>query len=377
MAIKLPDLNFFKKLFKDKYLSRQIISQKEIPSLLPAYKVYGEVPSKFVYNHKKSRHYLPDITINLFKNKMIVCGKGILYSLPGLEPHIDKIQYPNYTEFLTENIDQKNQVKIDNISDQLCVSLFRPGDRIYGHWLVDILPRVWLVEHFTNLKPFYLVRNRPAYTDVFFDSIGVSANRIISVNELFRHNLNNVLILEKAVHVSNLRFNQFFSKLIAQFGKCIVNHVNSQYSLDLNKYSKKKLFISRGNWTENSKKHHRCLINRKEVENIFSEFGYEIISPENFSMVEQIAMFQNAKVIAGEDGSGLHNSLFGMERMHCINLRSSKNGSLIQGSLCSALNQSISYIFGSIPSEVTNKNRQSDYIIEPINVINLLKEIEA
>lgn len=65
-----------------------------------------------------------------------------------------------------------------------------------------------------------------------------------------------------------------------------------------------KIFLSR------SKIKERPLENEAEIEEIFKGTGYEIVSPEDYPMAEQIRMAASAKAIAGCVGSGLYLAAF-------------------------------------------------------------------
>lgn len=66
----------------------------------------------------------------------------------------------------------------------------------------------------------------------------------------------------------------------------------------------KKIFLRR------PKKSNRNIINSSEVEGVFLEFGYHIFLPDDYSLLDQIDVFQQAKCIASMHGSGLDNILF-------------------------------------------------------------------
>ena len=50
--------------------------------------------------------------------------------------------------------------------------------------------------------------------------------------------------------------------------------------------------------------------NREELEEFFSAEGYEVVYPERFTFLEQVAMFRDADYIIAEGGSAPHNTLF-------------------------------------------------------------------
>lgn len=90
-------------------------------------------------------------------------------------------------------------------------------------------------------------------------------------------------------------------------------------------------------------------------------FGYEIFYPEMQTVEEQICKFSSATHIAGENGSGLHSTIFAPSSAIVTCLRSV--GSL-QASLVSASGQKMSYVFG-----VTESDRQPERYT--INVADL------
>lgn len=65
----------------------------------------------------------------------------------------------------------------------------------------------------------------------------------------------------------------------------------------------------------------REMVNQAEIEQIALEEGLTLIRPETLSIPEQIAHFAQAKLIVGEFGSAMHNTLFSPPgaRVFCLN----------------------------------------------------------
>lgn len=63
----------------------------------------------------------------------------------------------------------------------------------------------------------------------------------------------------------------------------------------------RRLFVSRGE----SRK--RWLLNREDVERAVAKAGFEIVHPETLPFAEQVALFSQASVVAGESGAALAN----------------------------------------------------------------------
>lgn len=76
----------------------------------------------------------------------------------------------------------------------------------------------------------------------------------------------------------------------------------------------RRLYISRKN------AYLTRVVNGQQLENVFKEFGYEIICPETMSFKEQLKIFSEAEFIAGPSGAGLTNLLFANKNsaMICI-----------------------------------------------------------
>ena len=69
-------------------------------------------------------------------------------------------------------------------------------------------------------------------------------------------------------------------------------------------HKKRKIFLTR---PSSSNRH---LDNAKEVESTFARFGYEIILPDELSLVEQACMARESSIIASLHGAGLSNAFF-------------------------------------------------------------------
>jgi len=138
-----------------------------------------------------------------------------------------------------------------------------------------------------------------------------------------------------------------------------------------NQYSpSKRIFISRSK-LDKSGVDSRSLSNRETIESIFKSFGFEIFHPEKHSVEKQINMFRNADLVAGEAGSGLHNSVFMKPGGTIINLQSSRQEHLIQSSLVNVNETNCVYIWGRNETD----DWSSNFEISPNDVEKLLREL--
>ncbi len=311
--------------------------------------------------NKHERYYgLPELIIGKVSHGY-VCSSGFIYTKDGIiysELQFDK-------EFVSNKTKQDKINKTIN-SDKI-ISLLRAGDGIYGHWLVDILPIVWLSRKIKDIDEYkYVVRkNIPQFAIEFLSYFSITKDNLIIVDNQTKVNFNS------AIYISNLRYDQIMHPLIKDFS---FEFKNLMLATDMNlnagrRNNIRKIYLSRGKWKRSTINKIRNLINREDVENYFFEKGFEIVYPETISLKEQVKLFSTTNILAGEDGSALHNSIFLDKGTEIICLKGKKNHSLIQGSLCSMMGQKISYIIGDTIGEESNRN--SMYKIE-INDLEIL-----
>lgn len=245
------------------------------------------------------------------------------------------------------------------------VSLIRPADHIYGHWLIDILPQVYLLEKcLTRLENITYIINKscPEFIFELLGYLGIDKKRILQIDPRQEG-----VIIDQCFFVDNLRYDQVIHTAFKDFSAFM-----RQKALD-NSMVRDRLFISRRQWVERQKKVHRTLINFDEVQEFYLQKGFTIVHPETLTFSEQIKLFSNASYIVGEDGSGLHNSIFAHSAMiNCI--RGSMNHSLIQASLDAKSNNNIGYLLGRI--EGSRLGRESNFVAD-LNALEKLYEASS
>ncbi len=227
--------------------------------------------------------------------------------------------------------------------------LYRPGDHIYGHWLLDILPRAWLIQTiFPNRNVTYLIRQgSPSFARVMLEAIGLPSERIIEIDIASSYPEAKALLV-----ATNMRYNQVVHPLIKCFSASLIKSVGGHDS-DL---APESIFVSRRSWKAKAAEK-RQLLNIKEVETFYDNLGYRLTSPEIMPFSEQVKLFRKTTRLAGVEGSGLHNSIFSAPNTIVDALRSPNNKSLIQVSTCVSCGQTINLICGqnAVPSTISRE----------------------
>lgn len=101
-----------------------------------------------------------------------------------------------------------------------------------------------------------------------------------------------------------------------------------------------KLYLSRSKLgRDGTASDFREITNEPEIETVFADHGYTIVHPQDLSMREQIDLYLRARVMAGPNGSALHNCIFSLDCTAVIQLLTPPRiwGAKLQNTLCQFL----------------------------------------
>lgn len=171
---------------------------------------------------------------------------------------------------------------------------------IWGHWLIDYLPRFGVVkavkgEHFADLK-ILLPHSSPEWIYRFLAlACGVNRDNIIGYNPG-----SDIVLCREAILPSYCYTGEFsFHSFVRDFYNSLKPNIGTEKK-------SRKILVSRADFSHGN----RPFPNRAAFESMAAERGYEIIHPEKLSLEEQIEIFSDAAAVIGEHGSGMHSTLF-------------------------------------------------------------------
>lgn len=188
------------------------------------------------------------------------------------------------------------------------------GFRVYGHWLLDYLPRLLLIKEYCKSFPDLpiIVRNIPQWAKVFIYRLGIT-NPIVNIPQggEFRISLLHIPLIMK-------EGSAYFEPLLAESFFTIRQLFASFNSLDKSAFPK-KIFFARSKPP--------FALNQDEAIDFYTKRGFHCVYPELLSLEEQISMFSCCRAFVGEDSSAMHNIGFAagsssliFSRMNRINL---------------------------------------------------------
>tara|TARA_B100000900_G_scaffold40932_1_gene30660 strand:- start:614 stop:1486 length:873 start_codon:yes stop_codon:yes gene_type:complete len=193
----------------------------------------------------------------------------------------------------------------------------RDAKENYWHWLIDVLPRLIILEKELNNKKVTLLvpdYKKEYQKDSLKYLIKNKKTNFISLNK------NRFSQFKKIVScTNNENFEYLNFSLLSKLRNKILFQVKKNSLILNNSYN--KIFISRG---DSTKKNRRILENSIEVEKFLSENGFKILILSKYSFLEQAAIFNKAKVIMGLHGAGFSNIIFSKKKTKIIEITSSQ-----------------------------------------------------
>ena len=214
------------------------------------------------------------------------------------------------------------------------VLLAQPGDQVFGHQLLDVLPRIVLTAQVLPADtPFLISMEAHDSLRRLLDELGLQ--------HLTLHALDPDP--STATHVDELYLvtgarqnNRFDPERIAE----MVDVFRPEAATG----GPSRLFLTRSQLPE-GRQSWRRLTNRREVEGVFADAGYAIEAPEKLGLRATAALVAGADTLAGEDGSAMHNVLWGAKKLLCLGHEGAVDTLHLR--LCDALGVEFTHVAGS------------------------------
>lgn len=217
------------------------------------------------------------------------------------------------------------------------LSLVVDGWRIYGHWLVDMLPKLERAQRSEILIDQYLLpAPSKSWQLAMLDAIGLPRERCVFVN-----------LAETAVKCDRLvipTYDRFNSEIRPDFIRAH-ERLRLRYAADIvPDVATRNLFVARAEGA-------RSLVNRTAVETLAIDMGFEIVRPETMTLPEQIRLFASARAIIGECGSALNNAVFSLPGTHIAAIQNAEHPDHLQAQIAFLKGQNIFYALGEPAGE--------------------------
>ena len=188
----------------------------------------------------------------------------------------------------------------------------------FGHVMTEQLSRLWAwqeaKQRYPGLRALVPVRKGDTLTSFeqeVFRAAGIGADELVPVRGPVRVD---ELVAAAPMLVNISYIHPDMARLWDRVGARLRAGASSTETPD-------KIFISRRQGGGR-----RDCRNGEEVERIFRESGFAIVFPEDYSLSDQVAMFEGARAIAGYAGSGMFNLQFCREPKDVLLIRTTSYG---------------------------------------------------
>ncbi|PZR32930.1 DUF563 domain-containing protein [Caulobacter segnis] len=167
---------------------------------------------------------------------------------------------------------------------------------VWGHWLTEMYPKLFLIRALIRagvVAPLLLPASAPAYMTTI-------ARALIPELEIITYNSAHEAVEVGAVLLPHMLHKDYYFHDVLRWEL-------EREALKWPRGGFDKLFVSRGG--VRTPQSFREMENEAEIEAIAEGLGLTLLRPETLSWEEQARIFSRARVVAGEFGSGLHNTL--------------------------------------------------------------------
>lgn len=294
----------------EKKYSSKITAKNNIETnlLCSKIKVFEEEDLKNTLSVKSSSSYsliLSDVIVFGESNLILVDDNHGFYDLKNIENDniaiTDSIFFSeNNSIYLYENI--RKEIKVDEGINLLVNYSFN-----YYHFLFEALVKFKFLKDINSNVPLLvdeIVERTPQFKELLDlfntkrDVIFVKKHAKVNVKKLHHIGLLNVI-------PPNFKNNSKIELDHVLFERDSLRFIRTKLLNNLPKVAAyKKIYLSRKGASGRRK------FNEDEISNLLMDKGFEVIAPQDYSILEQISLFNNADVIIGGSGAAFTNLIF-------------------------------------------------------------------
>lgn len=220
------------------------------------------------------------------------------------------------------------------------------GHTVFGHWLVDFLPKLYVLHragYRLDRLTFLLPTDTPDFARAWLAALGLDAARFLAYDPT-----GEVLACRSLIVPGVLRHGSRVSPLMSAAREFLLDRLGQgRRWWSPPPRRRRRLLVAR---SETSTLNRRRLAERDLFEARAIAHGFALVRPEALPIIEQVALFRSAAAIVGEYGSGLHGSLFAEPGAVVVSVR---NGDPLLGFLQSGIDHAVGndsgYVVGSLP----------------------------
>lgn len=237
------------------------------------------------------------------------------------------------------------------------------GNHNYSHWLLDVLPRLKLVEKKINIKKikYFLF---PSLDHEFqletIKLLKIPLNKCLSSSK-YRHIYSDKIIVTSHPRIYTKNSGNDNENTPIWISKWLKKKF---IPISTKKFSFSKIYIDRKTYKIDNNLG-RSIVNNEDVKNFLKKEGFVSIFLEDYSFKDKVCIFNNAKFIIGLHGAGFVNLVFCKKGTKVIEILSRSTGEEFK---TLAISNNLNYhpIYGIPRSKIFN---QQGHLEVPLNFL--------
>ncbi len=265
-------------------------------------------------------HFVRDAVIGGFGGSVLKDGRYVF----------NESSYPSYAKYFIEQgvsepfwtVEPKEAV---HVPGPVCViSHFNP---IYGHWLLELFPKLFGVA---------FLAARGVVAPIVLPSVMPDFMRVAIGLILPNHPIVEYDYIKQTVHADRVILPGMMHRDYV-FNACFTAARDGFVTQVGGRPGRLAIFVSRSGLSGKF----REAVNLQDLDDAAVRLGLTVVRPEQLSWVEQIRLFASARVVVGEFGSGMHNTIFSPAgtQVVCLNIMNN-----VQSRIAQSFRQEIGYI---------------------------------
>ena len=241
-------------------------------------------------------------------NSFIIADDYCLYDMATMD---DKKRYDLRWESL-KTIDKNNIALVMSINSnqtlEEAIFLIGFASSNYFHFTIELLSRLKHIDFFEEYRQIPLLIDEIVFEIPQFIELLQTINKynhpIILIERQYRYKVKRLIFPAyntwMPINVNDGESLIYKDFIVANSG---IEYIRNTVLKERNLEGNRKIFVSRKN-------HSQRIANEKEVVELFSQYGFEIIYPEELTFYEQVQLFSSAKYVAGSTGAAFTNIIY-------------------------------------------------------------------
>ena len=272
------------------FISRKIV--------MASFKLKRKLPVNFVvedfpyFKNEIDKSFDPVISANI-KNAFLVVEEGIVIKCLNIVD--ESLMHPQIRGWYGFNYLLKPFRSNIKLKDDKYLMVYNHYGVGYGHWLADVLPRLYVIRDELKNYKIILPNNYNTFHFKTLAPFGIKEDQIVYLDKDSTYSVPDITILGHIGATCNTK-----DDILQEMREFYLTY----YIGKKKPVPFRKLYISRAGVTN------RMVINDAEVEALVLKHGFEIMHPQNHTFEQQITLFAECKALVGLTGSGLTNMLF-------------------------------------------------------------------